>query len=48
MTVYECTACHTIIEPDKLKTLPGVRCIMCGFRVLTKKRPPIIKRLKTD
>ena len=48
MTIYVCQACGTDIEPDKLKTFRGIRCIMCGHRILTKKRPPIIKRLRTD
>lgn len=48
MTLYICQACGTEIEPDKLKTLPGIRCIVCAHRILIKKRPAIIKRLKTD
>ena len=35
-------------DPAELETLPGIRCIICGHRILLKKRPPIIKRLKTD
>ncbi|MHA1206009.1 MAG: DNA-directed RNA polymerase subunit P [Candidatus Hodarchaeales archaeon] len=48
MTTYLCQKCHTEIDPAELETLPGIRCIICGHRILLKKRPPIIKRLKTS
>ena len=48
MTTYLCQKCHQEIDPAELETLPGIRCIICGHRILLKKRPPIIKRLKTD
>ena len=47
MTTYLCQKCHQEIDPGELETLPGIRCIVCGHRILLKKRPPIIKRLKT-
>ncbi|MFX0113495.1 MAG: DNA-directed RNA polymerase subunit P [Candidatus Hodarchaeota archaeon] len=46
MTTYICQKCGSEITPEELESLPGVRCIICGHRILIKKRPPIIKRLK--
>ncbi|MHA1168095.1 MAG: DNA-directed RNA polymerase subunit P [Candidatus Hodarchaeales archaeon] len=48
MTIYVCQSCGKEIEPEELDELPGIRCIICGHRILYKKRPMIIKRLNTD
>ncbi|MFW9954977.1 MAG: DNA-directed RNA polymerase subunit P [Candidatus Thorarchaeota archaeon] len=44
--VYVCHACKTVVTPEGLKTLPGVKCPFCGGRILYKIRPPVVKRVK--
>ena len=48
MTEYQCSNCGQEIDPNELKQLPGIRCTVCGHRVLVKQRPLIIKRLSTE
>lgn len=42
---YSCLRCGTIVSNTELGRLPEIKCI-CGFRVFTKVRPPIVKKLK--
>lgn len=48
MTTYVCAKkeCHREIDEEKLATLPGIKCPYCGYRILYKKRPVIMKRIK--
>jgi DNA-directed RNA polymerase subunit RPC12/RpoP len=48
MTVYVCAKkeCKEEIDLDRLNQLPGIKCPKCGYRILYKKRPSIIKRIK--
>jgi DNA-directed RNA polymerase subunit P len=43
--VYSCLRCATKVSSTELSRLPEIKCI-CGFRVFTKARPPIIKTIK--
>ncbi|MGB9659925.1 MAG: RNA polymerase Rbp10 [Nitrososphaerales archaeon] len=43
--VYECVRCGTQVTAEKLAQLPEIKCI-CGYRILKKSRPPIVKQLK--
>ncbi|MEM3383426.1 MAG: hypothetical protein QXD42_01365 [Nitrososphaerales archaeon] len=43
--VYECVRCGTQITAEKLAQLPEIKCI-CGYRILRKSRPQIVKQLK--
>ena len=43
--VYSCLRCATKVSSTELSRLPEIKCI-CGFRVFTKVRPPIIKTVK--
>ena len=43
--VYSCLRCATNVSSSELSRLPEIKCI-CGFRVFTKARPPIIKTIK--
>ena len=43
--VYSCLRCNTKVSNSELSRLPEIKCI-CGFRVFTKVRPPIIKTVK--
>jgi len=43
--MYSCLRCNTIVTNTELSRLPEIKCI-CGFRVFTKIRPPIVKSVK--
>ena len=43
--VYSCLRCATNVSSSELSRLPEIKCI-CGFRVFTKVRPPIVKTIK--
>ena len=43
--VYSCLRCATNVSNSELSRLPEIKCI-CGFRVFTKVRPPIVKTVK--
>ena len=43
--VYSCLRCNTQVSNSELNRLPEIKCI-CGFRVFTKIRPPIVKTVK--
>ena len=40
--VYSCLRCATRVSSSELNRLPEIKCI-CGFRVFTKVRSPIVK-----
>ena len=42
---YSCLRCGTIVSDTELRRLPEIKCI-CGFRVFSKLRPPIVKTVK--
>ena len=42
---YSCLRCGTVVTNAELSRLPEIKCI-CGFRVFTKVRPPIVKTVK--
>ena len=43
--IYSCLRCATKVSSAELNRLPEIKCI-CGFRVFTKVRPPIVKTMK--
>ena len=43
--IYYCLRCNTKVSSSELNRLPEIKCI-CGFRVFTKVRPPIVKTVK--
>ena len=43
--IYSCLRCNTKVSRSELNRLPEIKCI-CGFRVFTKVRPPIVKTVK--
>ena len=43
--IYACLRCNTKVSSSELSRLPEIKCI-CGFRVFTKVRPPIVKTVK--
>ncbi len=44
--LYSCLRCATKVNVSELSRLPEIKCI-CGFRVFTKVRPPIVKTVKS-
>jgi DNA-directed RNA polymerase subunit P len=42
---YACLRCGTLVSNTELSRLPEIKCI-CGFRVFTKVRPPVVKTVK--
>ena len=47
-TIYECVKCGAKVPLDELNLRGGkVKCIICGYRVLKKIRPPVVKRVRT-
>jgi DNA-directed RNA polymerase subunit P len=43
--IYSCLRCGTNATNTELSRLPEIKCI-CGFRVFTKARPPVVKTIK--
>ncbi|HWP78266.1 MAG: RNA polymerase Rbp10 [Thermoproteota archaeon] len=43
--IYKCLRCGTSVTNSELSRLPEIKCI-CGFRVFTKVRPPVVKTLQ--
>ena len=43
--IYSCLRCGTSATNAELTRLPEIKCI-CGFRVFTKVRPPVVKSVK--
>jgi len=42
---YECVRCGTTISSSELSKLLEIKCI-CGYRILKKKRPQVVKVVK--
>lgn len=42
---YSCLRCGTLVSNAELDRLPEIKCI-CGFRVFTKTRPPVVKKIR--
>ena len=45
---YKCVQCGAGITSDQLASMLGIKCPYCGYRVLRKVRPPIVKRVKAE
>jgi len=43
--IYACLRCGTTVPNSELSRLPEIKCI-CGFRVFTKVRAPLVKSVK--
>ncbi len=43
--VYECVRCGTPVSAEELAQLPEIKCI-CGYRILRKARPSVVKQVK--
>jgi DNA-directed RNA polymerase subunit RPC12/RpoP len=44
--VYECVRCGARVPSDELDLRGGeIKCIVCGYRILKKIKPPVVKRI---
>ena len=44
--IYLCVRCGAKVATDEIKLRGGeVKCTVCGYRVLKKIRPPVVKRV---
>ncbi len=47
--VYECIRCGAKVPTRELELRGGeMKCIVCGYRVLKKIRPPVVKRVSAE
>ncbi len=47
--IYQCVKCGAKVVTKELELRGGgIKCTFCGYRVLKKIRPPVIKRVSTD
>ncbi len=45
--VYKCVRCGSLVTSEELELRGGsVKCTYCGYRVLKKIRPPVVRRIK--
>jgi DNA-directed RNA polymerase subunit RPC12/RpoP len=45
--VYECTRCGSRVPSEELEMRGGeTKCIICGYRILKKVKPPVVKRIQ--
>lgn len=46
---YECIRCGASMSAEELENRGGyVKCISCGYKVLRKTKPPIVKKVSTN
>lgn len=44
--VYECVRCEAKVPSEELELRGGqMKCIVCGYRILKKIKPPVVKRV---
>jgi DNA-directed RNA polymerase subunit RPC12/RpoP len=44
--VYECVRCGAKVPSEELELRGGeTKCIVCGYRILRKVKPPVVKRI---
>ena len=44
--IFKCVQCGNTISQEQLSLMLEIKCPACGYRVLRKIRPPIVKRVK--
>lgn len=43
--IYVCGQCKKEVSFEGLKMLQGIKCPYCGYRILYKVRPPVVKKI---
>ncbi len=47
--IYECIRCGASVPSEELELRGGeTKCTVCGYRVLKKIRPPVVKRIQAE
>ncbi|TRO49857.1 DNA-directed RNA polymerase subunit P [Candidatus Bathyarchaeota archaeon] len=47
--IYECMRCGSTVPSEELMLRGGeIKCIICGYRILKKVKPPVVKRVKAE
>ncbi|MCK5628383.1 hypothetical protein KAI12_02860 [Candidatus Bathyarchaeota archaeon] len=47
--VFECIRCGAKVPSEEIELRGGeVKCIICGYRILKKIKPPVVKRVKAE
>lgn len=44
--MYQCINCSAKLNIEQLSMTPEIKCPFCGYRVLKKMRPPVVKHVK--
>ncbi|MGB9675652.1 MAG: DNA-directed RNA polymerase subunit P [Candidatus Bathyarchaeales archaeon] len=45
--VYECVRCGAKVSSEELELRGGeIKCTTCGYRILKKIKPPVVKRIQ--
>ncbi|RLI29684.1 DNA-directed RNA polymerase subunit P [Candidatus Bathyarchaeota archaeon] len=44
--VYRCIRCGKTSSYESIIGMPDFKCPHCGYRILEKVRPPVVKRVK--
>ncbi|KYH39103.1 MAG: DNA-directed RNA polymerase, subunit RPC10 (contains C4-type Zn-finger) [Candidatus Hecatellales archaeon B24] len=43
---YKCVRCGKTVSYESIVGMPEFKCPHCGYRILQKVRPPIVKQIK--
>jgi len=43
---FECLRCSKKVAHNDLMAMPELKCPNCGYKILKKSRPPVVKHLK--
>ncbi|MHA1229033.1 MAG: DNA-directed RNA polymerase subunit P [Candidatus Helarchaeota archaeon] len=44
--MYKCAQCKKELTLSELQKLPSLKCLYCGYKILYKIRPPVVKKIK--
>ncbi|MGB9740923.1 MAG: DNA-directed RNA polymerase subunit P [Candidatus Bathyarchaeia archaeon] len=45
--IYECVRCGAKVSSEELELRGGeIKCTTCGYRILKKIKPPVVKRIQ--
>lgn len=45
--IYKCVQCGSEITSEQLSIMLEIKCPNCGYRVLRKMRPTVVKQIKS-
>ena len=44
--LYECVRCGLVFDGEKIAERGIIKCPDCGYRIIKKVKPPIVKKVK--